>query len=117
MPVVLSTPAIERSTYAIEASFTDDAGAAVAPNAGTLTWSLYKKVAGVETVVNSRLNVPITSAATVTILLTGADLALVTGEAKARWLVLEGLYNSSLGAGLPLKNTVNFSITNLVGVV
>lgn len=115
MPIALTTAAVEQSTFAITASFADDLGVPVVPNAG-LTWSLYKKVAGVETVVNSRLNVAITSAVSVTIVLSGADLALVVGEPKSRWLLLQGTYNSSLGTNLPLKEHVSFGIVNLVGV-
>lgn len=115
MPIALTTAAVEQSTFAITASFTDDLGAPVVPNAG-LTWSLYKKVAGIETVVNSRLNVAITSAASVTIVLQGADLAIVAGEPKSRWLLLSGTFNSSLGANLPLRENVSFRIVNLIGV-
>jgi len=115
MPIALTTAAIEQSTFAVTASFTDDVGAPVVPNAG-LVWSLYKKVAGVETVVNSRLNVAITSAASVTIVLQGTDLALVAGESKTRYVILSGTYNSSLGSNLPLKEQVSFGIVNLVGV-
>jgi hypothetical protein len=116
MPIVLTTPAIEQSTYAIAASFTDDAGLTVAPNAG-LTWSLYKKVGGVATVVNSRLNVAIASASTVTILLSGADLAIVPGESKTRFVIVQGTYNSTLGTNLPMKQQISFGIVDLVGVL
>lgn len=115
MPITLTTPAVEQSTYAIVASFTDDLGVAVAPNAG-LTWSLYKKVAGGMTVVNSRLNVAIASASTITIVLSGNDLALVAGESKTRFMLLQGTYNSSLGANLPLKEEITFPVINLNGV-
>ena len=115
MPTTLTTPAIEESTFAIVASFTDDAGASVVPNSG-LVWSLYKVVGGVETVVNSRSTVAITAAASVTIVLSGSDLALAAGESATRYVVIEGTYNSSLGSNLPLKEQVRFSILRLVGV-
>lgn len=115
MPTILTTPAIEQGTFAAVAAFTDDAGDPVVPNAD-LTWSLYKKVSGVETVVNGRDAVAIDSAASVTIVLKGDDLALVTGESKSRWLLIEGSYDSDLGENLPLKDTMQFSIVNLVGV-
>lgn len=113
MPVTLTTPAVEQSTYAITALFFDETGAAVAPNADTLTWSLLKKDG---TVVNNRLNVPIVSAATVTIVLHGADLALTTGESKTRIVLLRGTYNSSLGTNLEIKDEITFSVAALVGV-
>lgn len=115
MPTVLTTPADEQGTYIIAVPFVDDIGVSVAPNAG-LTWSLYKKVAGVETVVNGRLDVPIASAPTVTIVLAGDDLAIVDGEDKRRFLIIEGTYNSAAGVNLPLKAQIAFLITPLVGV-
>jgi hypothetical protein len=114
MPTTLTTPAIEQSTYVITVPFADETGASVAPNAGTLTWSLLTKDG---TVVNSRSNVPITSASTVTIVLHGADLALVAGQSKTRKVTIKGLYNSTLGTGLELKDEITFSIVNLVGIV
>lgn len=119
---VLTEPAIEGSTYAIVAAFTDDAGVAVVPNTGTLVWTLLKKVgvgaAAVATVVNGKLNVAATSAATVTIVLSGDDLALVVGEGnpKTRYVLFEGLFNSSLGNNLPFKHECSFTISDLVGV-
>jgi hypothetical protein len=112
MPTTLTTPAIEQSTYAIVASFTDDTGAAVVPNAG-LTWSLMTKDGAI---VNSRLNVAIASASTITIVLHGADLALTAGESRTRKVTIRGLYSSSLGSNLELKDEITFSIVNLVGV-
>lgn len=115
MPTTLTTQAVERSTFAITASFTDETGAAVVPNSG-LTWSLLKKVDGVETVVNSRNAVAITSAASVTIVLHGDDLALVAGEPKTRWVLVQGTYTSTLGIDLEIKEQVRFTIADLVGV-
>jgi hypothetical protein len=115
MPSTLSTPAIERGTYAITVAFTDDAEVSVTPNAG-LTWSLYQKIDGVETVVNERLDVAITSAASITVVLSDLDLALIDGTSKTRYLLLEGTYDSTLGTDLPIKEQVTFAIVNLVGV-
>jgi hypothetical protein len=113
---VLTEPAIEQSTYAVIAAFTDDAGTALVPNTGTLMWTLLKKVDGVATVVNSKLNVAITSAASVTVVLSGDDLALVVGQSKSRWVLFEGEYNSALGSNLPFKHECVFQILDLVGV-
>ena len=117
MPITLSEKAVEQSTFAIVVGFTDEEGAALTPNAG-LTWSLYKKVGqpSVETVVNDRQNVAITSAAEMTIVLSGDDLALVANESKTRYLLVEGTYDSDLGTNLPIKEQVVFGIVNLVGV-
>lgn len=112
MPDLLSPPAVEKSTYAIDVAFTDDAGVSVVPNAG-LTWSLLT-LAG--SAVNSRTNVAITSAATVTIVLSGNDLALTAGELRKRAILVQGTYNSTLGSNLPLKRMAIFSIEELIGV-
>ena len=112
MPTTLAIQAVEQSTFAIIASFTDETGAPVVPNAG-LTWTLMKKDG---TIVNSRSNVAITSASTVTIVLHGADLALTLGESKTRKLLLKGTFTSSLGSNLEIKEQVTFSIVDLVGV-
>jgi hypothetical protein len=110
MPAQLSTEAIEESTYPVTVSFTDEAGAAVIPTAAT--WTLSDKNGNV---VNSREDVVISSlAASVTIVLSGDDLALSNG--RIRKLTIKATYNSSLGNGLPLKDEVTFLITNLVNV-
>lgn len=116
MPTTLTTKAVEQSTFAIVATFTDEAGTPMTPN--ELAWSLYKKVGqpAVEAVVNERLAVPITSAPSVTVVLSGDDLALVEGESKARYLLIEGTYDSDLGTDLSIKDTVAFQIANLIGV-
>lgn len=115
MPTTLTTTAVEESTFVIGASFTDDGGAAVVPDSG-LTWSLYKKVSGAVTVVNGRQNVAIASAATVTIVLSGDDLAIVDGQSTTRYLTIEGTYDSDAGSNLPIKDELTFSIAKLVGV-
>jgi hypothetical protein len=113
MPTTLTTEAVERSTFVIRASFTDETGAAVVPNSG-LTWTL-SDVRG--NVVNSREDVAITSAATITIVLHGDDLALSDAFRDAgRVLTIRGMYNSSLGASLEIADQATFVITNLFAV-
>jgi hypothetical protein len=113
MPTTFTTPAVERSTYVLQASFADETGAAAVPNAG-LTWTLLKKDGSV---VNGRQNVAITSAASITIVLHGADLALTAGESKTRKLYIQGTYNSSIGSNLEIKDELTFSIVNLTGAI
>jgi hypothetical protein len=113
MPTTLTTEAVEQSTFAIVAAFTDDAGAAVVPNSG-LTWTLTD-VAG--NVVNSRDAVSISSASTITIVLHGADLALSSSfRDNKRLLTIEGTYNSSLGSNLEIRDQVLFTIADLGSV-
>ena len=111
MPVRLPSPhAIEQSTFAVEISFTDEEGAALIPNSG-LTWTLTDKEG---TVINARQDVAITSASTVTVVLSGGDLN--TDDGNYRVLTIEGTYNSSLGNNLPLKDQAEFYISDLVAV-
>jgi hypothetical protein len=113
MPTTLTTDAVERSTFVIRASFTDEAGAAVAPNSG-LAWTLSDVASNV---VNSRDTVTITPATTITIVLHGADLAISEAyRDNRRLLTIEGTYNSSLGSNLEIVDQVAFSVVNLASV-
>jgi hypothetical protein len=113
MPTTLTTEAVERSTFVISASFTDEAGAAVAPDSG-MTWTLTDVVG---TVVNSRENVAISSATTISVVLHGADLAIAdTYRDNRRLLTIQGTYSSSLGT-LEIVDQVQFTIINLGAVV
>lgn len=111
--ILLETPAIEQSTYAIDVSFTDENGVPLTPNSG-LTWSLVDTL-GV--IVNSRQDVAIAAASTITVVLSGNDLAL-SSTLLSTWrkLLVEGTYNSSLGSNLPLRQEVTFNIEPLAGV-
>lgn len=110
MATVLTTQAIERSTYPVTVIFYDENGDVVSPNSG-LTWTLTD---GNGNVINNRSTVSITAAGTVTVVLSGADLDMDDGN--ERFLLLEGTYTGDLGADLPLKDQARFYITNLVGV-
>ena len=112
MPTTLTTSAVERSTFVITAAFTDHAGAAVVPTA--MAWTLTD---GSGAVVNSRSAVAISPlASTVSIVLSGLDLALPSAGDPMRTLTLQGTYDSSLGNGLPLKDEVRFAIVGLEAV-
>lgn len=109
----LSTRAPEEGTYVITAAFTDEAGAAVVPNAG-LTWTLTDML-GV--VVNSRSAVAIASASSINIVLTNNDLAMSASYlGNMRVVTIQGTYNSSLGSNLPISKEVRFVIENFVAV-
>ncbi len=111
--ITLAAEAVEQSTYVIPVAFFDENGDAVVPTAAT--WTLTTEY-GV--VINSRSDVAISPlAATVNIVLTGADLAML-GELdnRTRLLLVEATYNSSLGAGLNLRDEIEFSVRPLVGV-
>lgn len=112
MPTELIIQAVERSTIAIRAQFTDEAGDALVPV--TLAWTLTDADG---TVVNARSAVSVTPAATVVIVLTDADLSLAAPLAgTTRYLLIEGTYDSDLGTGLALRDQVAFTISDLVKV-
>jgi len=113
MPSILTTHAIERSTYAVTIAFTDTNGEAVVPSA--VSWTLTDTMGNV---VNSRTAVSVTPAASVTIVLSGDDLALTSAlYGRQRVLLIEATYSGTLGAGLAWKDEVNFIIDDLVKVV
>ena len=111
--IALTTEAVEQSTYVVPVTFRDENGTAIAPTSAT--WTLTNEY-GI--VVNSRADVAISPlAATVNIVLTGADLAML-GELdnRKRLLLVEATYSSSLGAGLNLREEIEFVVRALVGV-
>ncbi|MCK5604786.1 hypothetical protein KAR91_23050 [Candidatus Pacearchaeota archaeon] len=113
----LSEKAKEGSTFAIRVDFTvkanpdDDAGTPFTPNSG-LIWSLKDQNGDP---VNGKTDMPIGSAESITIVLSGADLALVGGAVR-RFVTIEGTFNGVLGDNLPLVDEVSFQIENLVGM-
>jgi hypothetical protein len=116
MPVKLSTLGKEESTYIITCVFKDEDGDAVIPV--TINWSLTT-VNG--TVINSRNEVSVgTPASTIDIVLSGDDLQILTNETNRkrvpRKITVEATYNSSVGAGLGLKDSAVFDLENLAKV-
>jgi hypothetical protein len=116
MPTKLPEKAIEGSTFAIKTDFAvktdpdDLVGTPFTPNSG-LTWSLINKDG---TIVNGKIDQPLTPAESVTIVLKGDDLALVAGPVR-RYVIVEGTYNGVLGNNLPIIDEVSFFIENLKG--
>lgn len=113
MPITLTTHANEESTFVVTVAFTDTTGAAVTPNNG-LNWTLTDTRGNV---VNSRSAVSITPGASVTIVLSGDDLALPSAlYGRDRVLTVQGTYDSDLGNALPLKEQIVFTIDDLTAV-
>lgn len=109
MPTELTDRAPERGSFGVEFTFLDQDGSALTPKAG-LNWTLTD-VEG--TVVNGRENVAITAASTVTVVLSGLDLAVGDGLFGFwRKLLIQGTYDSTLGTNLPLTDEVWFEIQN-----
>ncbi len=118
--VIETTPLPESGVAFIQVDFTDEAGAAVVPNVGTIEWTLSTKPilrSTAPTIVNSREQVAITSASTIYIPLEGADLAILVGEEGEafveRVLTVEYQYNSARGSNLDDKVQYIFTIENL----
>jgi len=104
--------AIEKSTYIVTVAFTDEDGDDLIPT--TITWTLTD-VSG--TVVNSREDVSVAiPAASINIVLSGDDLAIISGVTNKRILTVEAIYTSDYGIGLPLKARAEFTIEALVAV-
>lgn len=107
-------PATEESTFVVTVSFSETTGAAVAPK--LTQWTLKDEDGAI---VNSReavnIDVPGT---TVTIVLTGDDLALPDTTKPTRYLLIEAVYDSVLyGNDLNLREEGKFPISNLVSKV
>lgn len=111
MPTRQTTEAVEKSTYILQAAFTDEDGDAVIPDTNP-TWTLTNENG---TVINSRNGVSIAAASTINIVLSGNDLALEDQSRKfeIRILTVEATYDSSLGSNLPLKESTKFNVLNL----
>lgn len=108
----LSDFAQEEGTFAVDVSFTDEDGDALTPD--SVTWTL-SALDG--TIINSRQDVAISPDSTVTIILTGDDLAIQSStDNRRRRLTIEGTYTSSLGSGIPLTAECEFMVANFVGI-
>ncbi len=131
LPVeILSTKASEEGTYAIdEIQFLDsqDTPVAVTPKVGSVTWCLTDKNG---TIINSREDEPITSASSMTIVLSGDDLAIsgsvdkyvtrngVIIEQYQRHVLVQGLVDTVIGTetldNTPVTKEFIFYIENLL---
>lgn len=113
MPTILSSQPTQNGTYIVTISFIDENGDAFSPV--TLFWSLVD-ING--DIVNNREDVEISNPTSEeSIVLSGDDLA-VTDELSTRRIVLiSGTYNSTLGNGLPLVDSVAFTIRRQVSYI
>ena len=111
----LTTGASEESTYVIRSRFYDEDDVPVIPE--TVTWTLTDANGAV---INSRENILVTAAQDVSVVLSGDDLAMQTGETGHttvwRYFAIKATYNSVYGVGLPIKEQCKFHLTNLRGV-
>jgi hypothetical protein len=117
MTTSLGVTVSEESTLAITCSFLDEDGAPVIPK--SIVWTLTD-IRG--QVINNRQQVVVSNlAASVTIVLSGEDLALSDIEERQesveRVFTVEAVYDSTIGMNLPLKDACAFEISNLIAVV
>jgi hypothetical protein len=110
MATQLAVTAVEESTYVITAAFKDEDGTAVTPQ--TVVWTLTDKDG---TVINSREDVSETPDTSISVVLTGDDLAVST-VGRTRVLTILATYNSDYGSLLKLKAAATFSVENLIAV-
>ena len=127
---ILSTNASEEGTYAIDdIQFLDsqDTPVAITPEAGSVTWCLTDKNGNI---INSREDVPITSASSMTVVLSGDDLAIsgnadkfdtrdgVIIEQYERHVLVQGLVDTVIGTetldNTPVTKEFIFYIENIV---
>ena len=113
MPTTLTADAVEKSTYAITASFTDEDGAA--EDIKTLTWTLSDSSGNI---VNSREDESVTTpGSSESIVLSGDDLEFMgSDDAGDRVLTISATYDSALGTDLPLKDSAAFTVINLASI-
>lgn len=103
--------AVEGSSVFVTAEFTDEDGADVVP--GAVTWTL---VDGTGTVINSREDVVVSAAASVSILLEGDDLPWYGSNQNNNYsiyIMIEALYASGSETDIPLNQEVEIKVRNL----
>lgn len=108
MPTRLSVKAVDGSTYVVTVSCFDENGDPVVPN--TFAWSLLDDDGNV---INDRSSVAETPSASISIVLSGADLLYSDGD--KRRLSIDATYDSTLGNDLPLKDEITIAIADIVG--
>ena len=111
MVTTLRETATENSTYVVSVSFANEDGNAVTP-ASAVNWRLIDSVG---TQISSGQE---TAAATVTIVLTGANIVISNTERRTEFLtlVVNTTYDSAAGNGLTLVDTARFQVVNVLDV-
>ena len=100
----------EKGTAVVTMAFTDENGDAVVPTG--LAWQLMRPDG---TVVNSNTFALNTFTGT-QVVLGGDDLVFYDdGDSGDRVFSVQGVYNSTLGTGLHIKDELRFAISNLLG--
>ena len=109
--ISLTPNAEERSSYIVRVSLFDENGDAVLPGAVTeISWSLRDSEG---TVINNRLDVPVTPAPSFSIVLTGDDLEMLDPSVYVRSLSVVCAYNSDTYGELALAEELVFSLNTV----
>ena len=101
--MVMLEGAVLGNSYIITIRCYDEAGTNVIPT--TSTWSLRNRGGAV---INSRLNVALTPALQMTVVLNQADLAI--GSDPWRVFEVKSIYDSSYGTGLEMYKECTFKV-------
>lgn len=110
---IITTPASENGTFGVRVGFKDDNGDAIVPT--SIFWKLSTEAGEV---VNNRSaeSVAVVSSS-ITIVLSGADLAIISGtDTGIRVVTVWGIFNSDLGSNLPYTGEARIIVENLIGV-
>jgi hypothetical protein len=100
----------EGGTYIVPITFTDEDGVTMVPD--SVVWNLLDDSGNV---VNSRSNVSITPATSVTVILSGDDLVYDSFRTK-RYLTISGTYSGTYGSNLPIVKEFVIPINHLSGI-
>lgn len=110
--ITLTPNAEKNSSYIVVVSLFDENGDPVLAGAVTeISWTLRDSTG---TVINGRLDIPVTPAQTFTIVLSGADLAMPDSTIPERSLAIICTYNSVEFGELALAEELVFSVNNLM---
>ena len=124
MPSILTSKAVEGSTYILSVAFTDENGDAVTPDSIVYTLTTENGY-----IVNSLEDEPVTPDTSVDIVLSGDDLQILDGEKKTvitidgekfnqvnRHCTIEWVYDSDAGQDLPGKDVAIFPLIDLTAI-
>lgn len=104
----------ENGALFVTASFFDESTPPAAVTPTSITWTLTDAM---KTIVNNRSQIAITPDDSITIVLKGDDLALDPAYVgTTRHLLLEWLYDSTLGDDIPGKAQLAFDIVDLTAL-
>ena len=110
---ILTSYAIEKSTFVIRATFKDEDLQLGTPD--SISWSLVDPDGNI---INSLQDQSETPATVVDIVLSGDDLQIrdSDNEWETRYLEIYAVYDSDIGNNLPLRDRAEFKILNLKSI-